>query len=440
MKTILIIGIFHGLMTSSQIVWAQSPVTNEVLLTADYLNDLSEELRTNHPALHAARARSDAAQANVQTIRTWEDPMARVGGMAAQDEMRADDGDLLYGIEQRLPLFGKPKLARRVASAGSAIELANAEYQFQQLRASLAQVAFRAALNAEVIAIGEEDLVWLNLMIQSVESKYRSGQAGLTDLIQLQNEQSKRATLLQTDRDQLGHEQVSLNRLLNRAPGTLWPTLKLPALAGPVLFNQRLVDFATKYEPKVLMMQQQIAQAGAMVDLTRRERLPNVNLGVEARNYSGNGNFRQGMVVLSMNLPWGNARKYRHEIKRDQLTLAAAEMDLADYRAGLREEVHQLTVKIDAARREALLYRDQILPRTASALESSRANWEANRGSIRDLLDARRMLLEARLMCVRAVSEQYQMMSDLVLCCGIGDFNALQMIGAELEPVPETTK
>jgi hypothetical protein len=43
------------------------------------------------------------------------------------------------------------------------------------------------------------------------------------------------------------------------------------------------------------------------------------------------------------------------------------------------------------------------------------------------------MLLEGRLMYARAVSEQYQMLSELVLCCGLGDLEALQMIGA----VPE---
>jgi hypothetical protein len=41
------------------------------------------------------------------------------------------------------------------------------------------------------------------------------------------------------------------------------------------------------------------------------------------------------------------------------------------------------------------------------------------------------MLLDARIMYVRAVAEQYVMMSDLVLCCGLGDLGALQMIGAE---------
>ena len=91
-------------------------------------------------------------------------------------------------------------------------------------------------------------------------------------------------------------------------------------------------------------------------------------------------------------------------------------------------------MKIDAARREALLYRDEIIPRSQSALDSARTGWESGRSTFRDVLEARRMLLEGRLMQARAVAEQYQMLSELVLCCGLGDLEALEMIGAQPEP------
>jgi hypothetical protein len=48
-----------------------------------------------------------------------------------------------------------------------------------------------------------------------------------------------------------------------------------------------------------------------------------------------------------------------------------------------------------------------------------------------DVLEARRMLLEARLMSTRAVAEQWQMLSELVLCCGLADMEALQMFDAD---------
>jgi outer membrane protein TolC len=136
------------------------------------------------------------------------------------------------------------------------------------------------------------------------------------------------------------------------------------------------------------------------------------------------------MVTLSVNLPWGNRKRYAAAIARDEAELRAARMDTADYELGLRSEVRALTVKIDAARREALLYRGQIIPRSETALASTRAAWETGRGMFRDVLEARRMLVEAKLMQVRAVAEQYEMLSELVLCCGLGDLEALQMIGA----------
>src|SRR5215212_3855938 len=82
------------------------PSTNRIVLSAEYISTLSEGLRTNHPGVTAASARAFAAAQNVHSVRTWEDPTIRLGGMAAREEMRAEDGDIIYGVEQKLPLFG----------------------------------------------------------------------------------------------------------------------------------------------------------------------------------------------------------------------------------------------------------------------------------------------------------------------------------------------
>jgi outer membrane protein, heavy metal efflux system len=418
-----------------------SAATNVIQLTPAHINQLAEELRVKHPALQAAWARTNAAVANLGAVRTWEDPMVRLGGMAAREEMRADEGDLMYGVEQKLPLFSKPKFARGVAHAELSTEMASADYQLQVLRRELAKAAFRTALADEVVVIGQQDLAWLETMTRTMEGKYRVGEATLVETLLLQNERSKRATQLETDRDRLAHDRVSLNRLLNRDLLSPWPTLELPALAGPVVYNQKLVDFALKYEPKLEILRRQIKQAEATVALTRRQRLPDLSAGLDARNYTGDGSFRQGVLLFSMPIPWFNSGKYRNDIRRDEAKLRAAESDLADYQLSVREEVHQLTIKIEAARREAVLYRDQIIPRSESALESARSGWEANRNTFRDVLDVCRMLLEGRLMYARAIAEQYQMLSELVLCCGLGDLEALQMIGAQpATPSDDTSK
>lgn len=414
--------------------------TNSVTVTPALVNQFAEELRTNHLALAAARARTNAAAASLAGVRTWEDPMIRLGGMAAEQGMRAENGDILYGAEQKLPLWGKPNFARRVARAELEVENADAEYQFQILRSELAKALFLTALAERIVTIGEQDLAFVQTMNEAMDAKYRAGAAIQVEVLQVQNERAKRATQLQTDRAKLGHDRLALNRLLNRDLQSPWPSLELPPLSAPVTYSERLVNFATKYEPKLRRLREQIKQSQAVVEATRRTRLPDVSLGAQSRNYSGNGAWRQAEFMLSFNLPLFNRSKYRADIQRDESKLQASEADAADYSLSVREEIHNLTVKIEAARREAVVYRDEIIPRSEAAIASARAAWETGRGMLRDVLDARRMLVEARLMFARAVAEQYVMLSDLVLCCGLGDLEALQMLEVDAPAKPEEPK
>src|SRR5437899_918661 len=138
--------------------------TNAVQLTPVFINELVREMETNNPAFQATRARTNAAGASVRAIRSWEDPMARLGGMAAREELRASDGDIMYGIDQKLPLFGKVGAARRLATESLATEGADSEYQLQLLRRELAKAAVRTALADEIVRLGAEDLNWLELV------------------------------------------------------------------------------------------------------------------------------------------------------------------------------------------------------------------------------------------------------------------------------------
>ena len=396
----------------------QSLATNALPLTPALINEWAEELRTNHPALLSARAQTEAAAAGVAAVRTWEDPVIQLGGVSARKDFRASDGDIFYGVEQKLPLFGKPRLARQIAAAGFAVETNNVDFQFQNLRREFSQALFQAALANETVAVGEEDLVWLAAMTQTLESKYQTGQSRLAEVLSLQNQQAKRGEQLVTDRKKLVHHQVGLNRFLNRSFHSPWPKLELPGVADAVEYNDALIARAVAHEPKLKMMRAQIQQAEATVALTRRQRLPEVSAGFQSRNYSGNGNFRQAEFMVSFNLPWGNAAKYRSDIRRDEAKRTAAAFDVADYELSVRENLHLMTVNLDAARRTARLYRDEILPRSAQAVAAARTAWETGGGQFRDVLDARRMLLDARLAYAMAVAEQQQMLGELAFVCG----------------------
>lgn len=406
-----------------------------VPLTPAFINQLADELYTNSPALAAAFARTNAAARAVTAVRTWEDPMVRGGYMFAdnQNMMRMDEGDLFYGVEQKLPLWGKPAAMRRMAQAELGVAAADADLRFQRLRFELARALFRTALAFEVVRIGEEDLAWVDNMRAVADARFRSGDGALTEVLRLQNEQSRRADQLITARAQLRQEEVALNRLLNRPPETRWPRLALPEVAAPVGYSERLVQMAFTYAPELRKMREEVRVADAAVNKARRERYPEVSLGVDARNDSSNGDWRQTEVMLNVSLPIFNRGRYRADIAREEARRKAAELEVADLELATRSEVHGLTVKIDAARREALLYRGEIIPRSEQALATAQSAWQSGNGMFLDVLEARRMLLEARLMAARAVSEQWQMLSELVLCCGLADLEALEMLNLEIE-------
>jgi len=429
-------GVFTALAEDSS---PADAATNAVVISTDLINRLVAEARTNNPSLKAADSRVRSATLNAEGVRTWDDPMAIFGGSVYSDKgfMPSEDGNLAYGVEQKLPLWGKPKLNRRVAEAETSTRHAESELRVQEIRRDIAKGLLATALAERVVEIGEQDLAWLDATAKATENKYRAGAAVLADTLQIQNEAAKRNDTLRTDRRRLAHERFALNRLVNRPADSPWPSLRLPPVGPAIPLSGKLLTLALQSEPKLKVMAQEIKKAQAAAELTRKTRLPDVSLGVEGRQYSGDGEFRSGMFTLRFSLPWFNGDKYRKDYARDKEKQKTAEQEREDQVLMVREELHHLSVEIEAMRREALLYGDEISARATQALTSRLADWEAGHGMFRDVLDARRMSLDSDLMSARATSEQNKMLAELLLWTGLESVEALAPLANEPAIIPD---
>ena len=409
-----------------------------VVISTGYINSLVAEARSNNPSLKAADARVRSATLNAGAVRTWEDPTAMVGGstFSSRGFDPAQEGDLAYGVEQKLPLWGRPKLTRRAAQAEASMRQADVNYRAQQLRRDISKELLATALDERIVDVGEQDLAWLEATVKEVEAKYRDGQAALADALQIQNEVAERDDRLRTDRHLLAHEYFNLNRLLNRPVDSAWPVLQLPPAAPAIPFSGKLLSLALANEPKLKVAEQEIKQAEADAELTRQKRLPDVSLGVEGRQYSGDGGFREGDFTLSFSLPWFNKDKYRMEYDRDREKQKSAEAEREDQVWMVREQLHHLSVEIEASRREALLYSGEITIRAGQALTSRLSDWETGNGLFRDVLDARRSLLDSELMSARAVAEENEMLAELLLWSGLENVEALAPLANEPSLLP----
>jgi outer membrane protein TolC len=407
--------------------------TNVVVISTEFINRLVEEARTNNPALRAARSRINVATLGAEGVRTWADPMAMFGGsvFSSRGFDPKEQGDLSYGVEQKLPLWGQPKLNRRVADAEVSMRQAEAELNLQEVRRDIAKGLLATALAERVVEIGEQDLAWLDATAKATENKYRAGEAVVADTLQVQNELAKRNDTQRTDRNRLAHERFALNRLLNRSVDSRWPSLQLPPVGPVIPLSQKLLTLALQNEPKLKVMEQEIKQAKATAELTRKSRLPDVSFGVEGRQFSGDGGFREGDFTLRFSLPWFNEGKYHKDYERDKERQKTVEQEREDQVLMVREELHHLSVEIEASRREALLYSDEITSRSTQALTSRLNDWETGHGMFRDVLDARRMLLDSELMSARATAEENQMLAELLLWTGLDSVEALAPLANE---------
>jgi len=407
----------------SPIVAAEFVATNTVVISPQFIDALAEEARTNHPALRAADARADAALWNAAAVRSWDDPTAKFGVMGAEREKRADDGDLVYGVDQKLPLFGKPRAARAVAQAEATVQRREADFRALQLRRDVSLQLFKEALAERFVALGRDDLATLETLVATTEEKFRNGVATQFEVLQTQNERARRTTRLRSEESLLRAERASLNRLLNRPQDFAWPALLLPAVVSNVPPLALLIEHATQMAPQLDVMRASLRQAESSVALARRQRLPDFSVGLEGRQYADTGEFREGLVVFGLSIPWGNRARYAADIKRELRKADAARLDLADMQLAMRDDVTRHVTLIENTRREAELYRGDIVPRSEQAVTVTRESWLNGRGTLRDVLDARRALLDAQVAEARALAEHHSFIAELSLHCGINVFN-----------------
>src|ERR1051325_9688965 len=313
--------------------------------------------------------------------------------MGADREKRADDGDLMYGVEQKLPLFGKPQAARELAQARAVAQRREAAFRSLQLRRDLTRQLIKAALGDRTLELARSDLASLDTIVAATEDKYRNGFATQLELLQSQNERARRDNLLRTEENLLQSERVALNRFMNRPVGSAWPKLSLPGIASNLPPLGLMVEHATAMAPQIDVMHASVREAESAARLARKQRWPDLSLGVEGRQFADTGEFREGVVTLGFSIPWANRSRYAAEIKREQRKVEAAQLELADMQLGLRDEITRLAIQIENARREATVFRTDIIPRTEQALSAAHVNWLNSRGRLRNVLERRRMLL-----------------------------------------------
>jgi outer membrane protein TolC len=348
----------------------------------------------------------------VRAVRLWDDPMVGLGLMAAQKSMRADQGDIIVGVEQALPKPGMYDAKRRQAEAIHRAEEASFSAAALTVSAVAARDAIELALADESITLQQTQVRWLAAMTENARQRAADPMGSSVDALRMETELAKETELLGAARRSRDGFAQKLNLTLGRRLDSAWPALRLPATPPPVPLAPAEIARIPHANPKVRAMREMAAAASQKNRVAERERLPGVSLGIDANVYSG-GEWRSTTVGVKMNLPWFSERPYQAGIAAARSRQLAASRDVETLRKEVATDVLTSATEAANAAAQARAYGDQIHAKALQASQAIEAAWLSSKAPLTDLLDASRQLFSIRLEQRRFIAMQLAALEQL---------------------------
>lgn len=366
------------------------------LVDSRYLDSLRAEVRTNHPTVAAAEARIKAAEAGIRSVRLWEDPMLGAGVMAADREMRADDGDIMLMAEQVLPRTKLFKARKARAVAERSVFQAESQAAVLSLETLVAQTALELALTDEMLGIETNQLHWLESMATNARERLKDPMGSASEPLRIESEVAEGRQKIDAERRNRLRLGRQLNILLGRATDSPWPNLQLPASDSLAASSQEDLNNLYRLNPMLKALMSTAEAARAEVEVANRERSPIFSLGVESTTYSG-GDFRQATFLGKMTIPLFNRSVYKANVDRAKQEQVAAEREAEALQRKLSGEVVVAQTDAENAARQAQTFAKEVIPLREKASESTQNAWISSKASLLEVLEARRALLNSKL-------------------------------------------
>jgi len=372
------------------------------LSAAEPMEDWINQALDGNPEVVTARMQWEAAKTQIDQVRGLEDPMAGVNVMR-EDSNRFDDADEIeWMVSQRIPFWGKRKF--RGEAARLMAEAAGFQYMevMRTVRAQVIEASWKLWIAARELEINEEYLSLLAQNAEAARGRYAAGEGGQGDLLRAQVEE---ATVRNEQADlELEREviQASLNRLLNLPPDTPQRMDSAPMQRDIGMDLDELYRRARQYCCFLMSYVRLVEAAEYAGRAARRDRAPDFELTVQAREPRGSGGIQEYDTGIAINIPWLWRGKYaaairEADIERDKaLAMLEGEQNMTLF------EVKERHTRIDNRRRSLALLNETILPRATELADVMRASYEAGSVTFLEWLDAQRALLDARRRLVRA--------------------------------------
>lgn len=388
---------------------------------------LVAEALAGAPELAALSAQAAAARERVAPAGAPHDPMVE---LMLQDvgfpDLTVGEMDMsMLGVEVRqgVPWPGKRGARRAAAAAEAATAETALAARRRELAAEVRELAARLyALDRErtVLAQARELLA---MLAATVTARYA---AGLTDQAAALRQElavsrvDERSADLDAERAAVT---AALNRLRDRPGGEAIGELReLPEVTPPATavavptaegdWERRAADAS----PAVALARQRVAAAARQVAVARLDERPDLFAGA---GYGHRGDLDPVVTLrVGVELPLWRGGKQAASRRAAEWNSEAARRELAGAVAAARAEAAAAAARWRTADMQVALYRESIVPRSAAALDASRAAYLAGGGDFAAVVEGFRLWLDARVGLARREAERFAVWARLAALVG----------------------
>ncbi len=390
----------------------------EQLPPAPTLADCLRFATERNPAVQAARARWEAANAEIPQARALPDPIIFYETMTRQETP-----EHRFGAKQELPPFGALRAAGQKAQSEAQAE--QYSYLAEQLRAAYrVKTAFHECLYlTQALEVQRATHNLVQELTRTLRDRYAAAAATHPDLLRLQSETAR----LETDLQSLEARRPVLAARLREALGLpptgpqIWPAPISSTLPPPAVNEADLLAQLENDNPEVRAAREMVAAAEAGTSRARAMARPGFMLS--AKQMRTEGGPAMGATnypieaMIEMSLPFNFAKnRARREQAEAKLTEARQRQDADLYR--LTADLQEALFRYADSGRRATLFRDELIPRQEQTLAALRTAFAGGQAQFREVIEAERMLLELRLMNERARADQWIDLAEVEMLSG----------------------
>lgn len=364
------------------------------------LTALIGEVLKNNPDLKAAHYKTDAATAFAGYRKSLDPPQVNVefykSPVSAFPNPFKDQAEYDYSIQQMIPFPGK--LSAMAGVEKNRAEMFGADKAVLELDAvrDLKAYFFNLYSIHRKLQVNAETQGLVKTFVVAAQKQYEVGAGRQADILRAQTELS---TLVNDEivlRQEIRSAEAMINALRNRPVDTpVDPPPEIEPPADTLTFAQ-LAPLAESSRPELLSAQYGMAMQKSERAAASREFYPDFMVRGMYKQMVDSPDDWSLMLGLTVPVaPWSFG-KYASLSRQAEAGENEAREQYTSRKNLVLAQVQDALVKVHSGRERVGLYRNSIMPQAVQMLQTVVAGYQTGRQDFLSIIDAERMLLEAR--------------------------------------------